>query len=282
MGMKDNYLLDVGDYVKFALLRALIGETLNRCERSRRLGVLWYRTGHLEANNDGMKLHHLVAPGYEALDPVLLGLMREMKSRVDAGEPRVLELLKGWPILPGAVHGFESLPPRIRQGVPPQRQAARRREERPLWFTRSQALVAECDIVFADPDNGLMPAGRQPRHPDEDKSIRFDELAALVDTPTVEPIPRPRIVVVYHHMDRTAGGWEVALSAIRSRFAVHGIDDALVGHLDARLGVGRAFLIFARDADERAHCHVAASALLARASKAPSIAGKLTWKVAGS
>lgn len=276
-GVKDNYLLDVGDYVKFSLLRALMGDP-DHAAPSRRLGVLWYRTDHVEANNDGMKLSHLTAPGYEALDPPLLALMREMKTRVDTGEPRVLELLEGSPVLPGAVHCFESLPPRSRDGVALHRQAARRREERPLWFSRSHARVAHCDIVFADPDNGLMPAGRQPGSPDEDKSIRFDELAALVDTRLPGPGPRSPIVVVYHHMDRTAGGWEVALGAIRTRLATHGIADALVGHLDARLGVGRAFLVFTRDPGERAHCQAAAAALLARAAGARRIAGKLTWR----
>lgn len=277
--VKDNYLLDVGDYVKFALLRALMGTHLNDASSpSRRLGVLWFRTDHVEANNDGMKLSHLTAPGYSALDPPLLDLMRELKSRVDAGEPRALELLEGSPILPGAAHSFESLPPRLRDGIALHRQAARRREERPVWFSRSLALVAECDIVFADPDNGLMPAGRQPGSPDEDKSIRFEEVAALIDSSVPGSASQRRIVVVYHHMDRTAGGWGVALRTIRSRLAAHGIAEALVGHLDARLGVGRAFLVFARDPRERAHCQAAATALVARAAGAPRIYGKLTWQ----
>jgi hypothetical protein len=281
--MKDNYLLDVGDYVKFALLRSLMGAGADSgAPLSRRLGVLWFRTDHLEANNDGMKLSHLSSPGYEALDPALLDAMRAMKAQIDAGEPRRLELLQGAPILPGAVHCFEPLPPRVRGGVPRHRQASRRREERPLWFARSQALVANCDIVFADPDNGLMPARRAPGNPAEDKSIRFDELAALVDAPRPGAGSRARTAVVYHHMDRTAGGWEVALGSLRKRLAMHGIGDALVGHLDARLGAGRAFLIFSRDPDERARCHTVVSGLAQRASQAPRIAGRLTWKAEDS
>ena len=66
--MQDRYAGDVGDFGKFALLRALCG--------GRSLGVCWYRTDAAEEkNNDGRHLDYLY------LDPeVFNGLKRFVDS----------------------------------------------------------------------------------------------------------------------------------------------------------------------------------------------------------
>ena len=70
--MRNEYLNDIGDYIKYALLRQLAGARPGD-ERSRRnLGVLWFLTVHPEANNDGRHRSYLTHDGYAALDPSLI------------------------------------------------------------------------------------------------------------------------------------------------------------------------------------------------------------------
>lgn len=281
--MMDNYLLDIGDYVKFALLRSLIApggdpSRLGQANASpRSLGVLWYRTGHLEDNNDGMKLGHLTESGYDALDPELLAQMRELQARIDAGEPRVLELLDSNPILPGARYCWEELPQRLHEQTLRHAQAARRRAERLDWWERARAQVGSCEVVFADPDNGFMPGGRKPGAAHEDKSIRYAEVADLVGPADATPTGHSRVVVVYHHLDRTRGGWIAATQVIHGQLAAHGIGDALLGHLHSRIGTGRTFFVFARDPADRERSEAAIGGLIERANGSHRMRGKLIW-----
>ena len=52
--MRHNFVNDIGDYAKFALLRALCA-----ANETTRLGVIWYLTEHVEHNGDGRKRNHL-------------------------------------------------------------------------------------------------------------------------------------------------------------------------------------------------------------------------------
>src|SRR3990172_2817198 len=73
--MQDRYAGDVGDFGKFALLRAFSGGRL--------LGVGWYRTsGEGEANNDGRHLGYLERPDrFEHLDPTTFAALRAFADR---------------------------------------------------------------------------------------------------------------------------------------------------------------------------------------------------------
>src|SRR5207248_6093505 len=61
--MRHNFVNDIGDYSKYALLRALCGHGSGIA----RLGVLWYLTEHRATNGDGRKRPHLSGDGWDAL-----------------------------------------------------------------------------------------------------------------------------------------------------------------------------------------------------------------------
>lgn len=133
--MQDRYAGDVGDFVKLGLLRAI--------SPGRRLGVAWYRFPDEGHNGDGRHIGYLEHPHeYEALDPRLFHHLRDVVSR----ERSIASL---FPVLAAATSADESLDV---AGV-----AARaRRNWRRRWFSGVLDKLSGCDLVFADPDNGII------------------------------------------------------------------------------------------------------------------------------
>ena len=75
---------------------------------------------------------------------------------------------------------------------------AARRARRRSWVERALAATAACDLIFADPDNGIRSADHQvPAHRTRAvKHAYLDELAAFAG--------QGQSLIVYHHADRTA------------------------------------------------------------------------------
>ena len=165
--MQDRYAGDVGDFGKFAVLRALAPD--------RTLGVCWYRTsGHGENNNDGKHVAYLERPEhYRDLDPVAFDAMATV---VRTG--RSLRALEACALLPGAIYHGEEVP--------------RPRHERAAWGARLFAAMAPCDLVFTDADNGFEWSSLTP------KCVARDEVRALRR--------RGRALLLYHHSTRRKGG----------------------------------------------------------------------------
>lgn len=69
--MRDQYVGDIGDYVKLGLLRLL---KANR--KANRLGVIWYKTGGSDVNNDGRHTEYLHDPKNKKYDPRLFGKLK--------------------------------------------------------------------------------------------------------------------------------------------------------------------------------------------------------------
>lgn len=165
--MQDRYAGDVGDFGKFAVLRALAPR--------RSLGVCWYRSsGHGEHNNDGKHVAYLERPElYRDLDPAAFDAM----ARVVRGR-RSLAALEACALLPGAIYHGEEVP--------------RPRDLRRAWGERLVATMASCDLVFTDADNGFEWSSLTP------KCVGRDEVRALRR--------RGRALVLYHHSTRRKGG----------------------------------------------------------------------------
>lgn len=185
--MQDRYAGDVGDFLTLGLLRALLdGSAL-------RLGVVWYRVPDETHNDDGKHVSYLdpanaIGRGLRALDPDLHGRMGDV---VRSGRRSVasLELSAALPM--GAATFDEYVDVRGKA-------AADRLARRRAWVDRAVAAMDGCDIVFADPDNGIRSSDHAtPRHRAKaDKYAYLDEL-----TPYAE---RAQSVIVYQHADRTA------------------------------------------------------------------------------
>ncbi len=220
--MQNKYVGDIGDYLKLGLLRAL--------SPGRRLGVAWWLHPDGGADGDGRHTGYLDAGlDWRPYDPPLFDALREI---VGSGK-RAITALEGPHILPGAVFASEQIPI---SGSPSDRPA-----RRAAWFGRVKAAVAGCDLVFADPDNGIEPAGYKPTMGNAGKSITWDELIAL-RTPN-------RALIVYHHQTRFKGGHLEEIAHLAGRLKERGF--ASVDVLRAKPYSPRAFFLLDADADLR-------------------------------
>lgn len=188
--LQDRYAGDVGDFVKLGLLRAI--------SSGRRLGVAWYRFPDEDYNGDGRHIDYLERQDLRRLDPDLFDHL----CAITLAERSIASLL---PLLPGVVSADESLgigEVAIRQ----------RRSWREQWFARAQAALTDCQIVFADPDNGVVDDDdRRKGRVKFGKQIPLSEVAALA---------KGRCAVIYHHNTRRAGGHTAEVDHWLSRFQV--------------------------------------------------------------
>ncbi len=182
--MQDRYVADVGDFVKYGLLRRLAAGL--------RLGVAWYLHPDEGHNNDGKHDASLREPALWAdYDPELfaaLGPIREQRGGVAAVEQSG--------VLGSAVFAGERLDFR---GTAREREAWRAR-----WFDEAMGAVEGCDIVFADPDNGLCAdASYRPARVKDWKRLPHAEVGRLAGG---------RCAVLYHHNTRRRGGHAVEIA----------------------------------------------------------------------
>ena len=181
--MQNRYVGDIGDFGKYGLLRAL--------SEGRQLGVAWYLYPNEAHNADGSLTEYLSQQGtWRDLDPQLFNVMREI---VYGGGRRSVARIKNRNVLPGAV--FADKP--LKTNIPPGGWRARR-QWRTEWFKDVIASLADCDIVFADPDNGLFPNEQWSASKQKDwKRLPLKEAQALSEK---------RTAVLYHHNTRRRGG----------------------------------------------------------------------------
>jgi len=183
--VRHNFVNDIGDYAKYALLRAV-------CTNSptlMRLGVIWYLTDHPERNGDGRRRAHLSQHGWENLDPDLLTTMRLIESALQSPVELNVRLIEASDILPSGTAYFSEAIPRV------QRAARLRASERAAWFERARKAVADCNLVFVDPDNGLEVRSAPITSSMASKYATVSEIAALLENGAA--------VVLYQHGNRT-------------------------------------------------------------------------------
>lgn len=197
--MRHNFVNDIGDYAKYALLRALCASG----PPTMRLGVIWYLTEHVERNNDGRKRSHLLTAGWDDLDPDLLTRMRQIENNVQKQDQLNLSLIEASGILPPSTAYFS-------EPIPCVAGSARQRvSERAAWFDRARKAVTDCDLVFLDPDNGLEVQSVPITSPLSSKYTTTAEIAALLSNGAG--------VVLYQHGARTL--WSVQRERVCAQIA---------------------------------------------------------------
>ena len=214
--MQDRYVGDIGDFVKYGLLRAL-GE-------GKRLGVAWYL--HPDYDGDGRHTGYLRKPkDWRYLDPELFDTLKKLVDLIDEDrensrkpkdwrhlDPELFDTLKKLVdlvdedrenrrsvaeiqrsgILGHAVFADEPL--NNVNGVAVRDRERQRRE----WFERVKYTLSDCDLVFADPDKGLcLDDGFKPTIKKNAERIPLCEALALAED---------RPAVIYHHNSRHRGG----------------------------------------------------------------------------
>ena len=189
--MQDRYVGDIGDFVKYALLRVVTGES--------KLGVAWYLHPNECASADGRHTDYLTFPAeWRCLDEDLFdGLKKIVEST-----RRSVTAVEASKVLPDVVFADERLD--IAK-VPVSCRSSWRR----IWFEGVRRRLDGCDVVFADPDNGLLPDSRfQPTVKRSAKSIPEQE---------VRDLSAGRPMVVYHHNTRRKGGHRAEIADWQSR-----------------------------------------------------------------
>jgi hypothetical protein len=177
--MQDRYAGDVGDFMKFGLLRVLVGGELPL-----ELGVNWYLTGDESHNADGKHTGYLDLDSshhasLKVCDP---DLMSRLAAVVAKG--RSVAALEAAGVLPNGSLTFSD---RLHDG---QGEQGRRR-----WHRSALAALDAVDVVFLDPDNGIRTLRQG------SKQAKFAFMDELTDYAA-----RQQSLVVYHHADRSSGG----------------------------------------------------------------------------
>ena len=184
--MQNRYVGDIGDYAKYSLLRTLAHD----CN----LGISWYLFPD-ENSGDGGHVGYLLRPDkWRQPDPKTFGPLRKMMGDFFHKEQvRGVAAIEESGLLPDATTFWGGLT--VCQGCKSGLELAKWRR---AWFQDSLKTLKGCDIVFADPDNGLKEREKfRPGRRKSGKSICEDEALALA--------ANGRPVVVYHHNARSKG-----------------------------------------------------------------------------
>jgi len=165
--MQDRYAGDIGDYGKVALLRALASGGLS-------VGINWYRvetpSQELSANDGGK----LIPGKLFSCDQELAQTLRA----ISLSPERSIRKLEEAELLPGASYYAATVPV----------------EERQKWHDSALEELAEAEVVFLDPDNGLLVKSVGRRSAKSPKYAFYDEVADYA--------ARGQSVIVYNHRSR--------------------------------------------------------------------------------
>ena len=147
--MQDRYAGDVGDFGKLGMLRCMEDSGLH-------VGVNWYLVGDEAHNNDGKHIGYLDDEKYRGCDDDLL---EALNSMLDHGMRSVLEI-ENLDLLKTQKYYHERI-------IEPKIQSGTMRSE---WHQNAMITMLGCDLVFLDPDNGMIPKSVSRG---SDKSIKY-------------------------------------------------------------------------------------------------------------
>lgn len=168
--VKVQYLGDVNDYRKYALLRLLAGAGL-------KIGVNWLLTPD-DGGPDGNKRGYLARPGeFGSYDPDLFDFMERIPDQPTFSDFQQVERAG---IIPGAAY-FDRFVP---VGT----------EARAAFHAASMEQFASSDLVFFDPDNGIAVRSTSKNRVNGIKFVFDDELE--------DHYQAGRSLLIYQHFPR--------------------------------------------------------------------------------
>ena len=179
--MQNRYTGDIGDFGKLGLLRRI-------CKADFSIGVNWYLTPDESHNGDGRHIGYLRNEAFRVCDEQLWQALGKI---VDSGKRQVRELeyddcLKAK--FYSEILDFSNT------------EKAERQICRWEWHNKAKQLLQGCDIVFVDPDNGLI----VPSAEDTRKSNKFVLPMELADYYSAGAS-----VIYYQHKARRADDFYV-------------------------------------------------------------------------
>jgi hypothetical protein len=184
-GMQDRYVGDVGDFAKYALLRALAGAP---SPTPIRLAVVWCWFPDESHNNDGRHVSYLRSSEFAKLDSELHKVLNDI---VKSGRRSVSAIASSGTLPLETV--FYDAPVSLPNSIA--LTSKDRARNRRAWLDACLKSTADCDLVFFDPDNGLEVASVPKHHTKAGKYIYWSELARFWQ--------RGNALLIYHHSNRT-------------------------------------------------------------------------------
>lgn len=199
--MQDRFVGDIGDYIKYSLLRVL--------GRGRNLGVAWYLFPNESHNRDGRYITYLNHPEkWRCYDSFVFD---ELKKIVEKN--RSVNSLESSGIL-GQVR-FHNMPLKAPESMRLNHQYRERSCWRKNWFMDVKKHLQSCDIIFADPDNGLYVDGKY-----QYQTTKFWKRLPLQEA---LELAQGRTAVFYHHNTRRKGGHEKEIADWISQLKMNSI-----------------------------------------------------------
>ena len=191
--MKEQYIGDINDYRKYALLRAL------SADGRQKVGVCWMLTPS-DGRNDGNFLAYLKRPGeFRRHDPDLFDLLARLAG--DFTTRRLIEIESSGIIAGAKYFNAETPQDRVR---------------REAYFLECAVAFADRDLVFFDPDNGLdvlsIPKGRK----DSPKFVFLDEVEGFYAA--------GKSILIYQHFPRVQRDAFAASCATRLKTVAPGAE----------------------------------------------------------
>lgn len=163
-----------------------------------KLGVAWYLYPDESHNADGRHITYLDQPDHwRDLDPDLFDALENTVRN-----QRSVQALESTKMLAGATFVRDVIDS---AGT----HASARCDERTRWFSQVTQSLAGCNLVFADPDNGLIDDSPHRRRDRKfGKQMPLSEALALAEN---------RQLIIYHHNTRYPGGHDLEIQSWQTR-----------------------------------------------------------------
>ncbi len=214
--MKNQYVGDIGDFGKYAMLRAFVDAGV-------KVGVNWYLTEN-DGSNDGKFTDYLNKGKMreyclEVFDALIAIAGKHDKSVSDIEKSEILEDAR-----------FYSELLKL-EGTPRNRE-----QERSIWFQESKHALSDVELIFMDPDNGLLESN-DPRKLRGEKYVLPSEVESYFNE-------GHNVVYYCHKGRRTYEQWEAYKGFMFER-----IKDAKPAILTYHKGSQRSYIFLIHDKD---------------------------------
>lgn len=165
--MQNRYAGDVGDFGKLGMLRVLAQSGLT-------VGVNWYLVPDESHNDDGKHIGYLDDPKFTGCDDSLLDVLKSI-----VGKERSVAAIEELNLISDARYYSDLLSSPV---------------IRTKWNSEALTYLSDCDIIFLDPDNGVLvkSVGQS-----SSKSIKYVLREEILDY-----YARGKSVVFYNHRSR--------------------------------------------------------------------------------
>jgi hypothetical protein len=177
--MRHEYVGDVGDFGKYALLRAMAANDLS-------LGIVWYLNVCSESNNDGSFTN------YESLrscSPDLYDKLLTIRTL-----SRSLVAVERSAVLPEKTLFYREPMPYADKPCANADTRAHETTRRQHWVEGAFGVLSRAELVFLDPDNGLAGTRIKPYGRKSPKYAFIDEVKGWLS--------RGKTVILYQHQQR--------------------------------------------------------------------------------